>query len=149
MTIRAMIDGVERDLTPEEEAAYLAELNAPPPVAELIAYANAAQSRKAFGGYTTSIGGQQYTFDTSPGGVALMASKVLVLQQPEPPVSVWWQVGAVEFVEIQAADFIALCKAIDDYIQPTFDYLRMTVLPGIAAGTVTTFAEIDAAFAAL
>ena len=25
MTIRAMIDGVERDLTPEEEAAYLAE----------------------------------------------------------------------------------------------------------------------------
>ncbi|EJW12723.1 hypothetical protein A33M_1693 [Rhodovulum sp. PH10] len=136
-------------------AVYLAWLDGggtPEPyaltAADLVAHANARQWAIATGGYSATVDGVVITFATDATSLTLMAGKVLRLQQPDAETSVSWQVGPTEFVDVPAADFVAIAAAASDRVQGSFDLLRHEVLPAIAAGIITTTAEIDAAFAA-
>ena len=120
----------------------------PPPTAEdLIAYANGVQWQKATGGYTKTVGGASLTFPTDATSQALITGKAVRLGQPNPPATVDWQFPT-GFVTMQAADFLADAVKIADFVQATFDTLK-TVMTEITAGTITTTAQIDAAFAAV
>ena len=112
---------------------------------ELIAFANAAQWRCATGGYQMTIAGETIAFPTSDVAMSTIAGKAARLGQPGAPASVIWQVGPTDFKEIAAADFIAASIEIADFVQATFDALP-PIFAGIADGTITTTAQIDAAF---
>lgn len=113
---------------------------------QLVAYANAAQWRCATGGYQMTIAGDLIPFSTSEVAMNMIAGKVARLGQPGAPVTVNWQIGPTSFQEIAAADFIAASIEIADFVQATFDALP-PIFAGIADGTITTTAQIDAAFA--
>lgn len=110
---------------------------------KLIAYANERQWSLATAGYTVTIGGQRLQFATDPQSQALIAGKAQRFAQQPPLASVDWQFGG-QFVTIAAADFVAAAVQVADFVQATFDALRI-VLTGIEAGTIATPAEIDAA----
>ncbi|MFZ5715746.1 MAG: hypothetical protein ACOY3N_23210 [Bradyrhizobium sp.] len=110
----------------------------------LIAYANRRQWALAVGGYRATIGGVQVDFATDPTSLGLISGKVSRLQQPNAPESLNWQTGPASFVTIAAADFIAVASNIADFVQSTFDALN-AVLIKIAAGQITTAAQVDAA----
>jgi len=114
-----------------------------PTRADLVAYANAEQWRRATGGYTATIDGTPMVFPTDTVSMGLMTGKAARLDQPDPPASFRWQTPT-GFVEIAAADFRGAAIAVADFVQGTFDALAI-VLSGIADGTITTIAEIDAA----
>lgn len=116
------------------------------PAGMLPTYANTVQWAKAIGGYQTTIQGQQILFPTTPDSMAFIGGKVQRLQQPNPPTSIIWQISANVFVDIPSDDFTSLAVAIADAFQATFDTLA-TVMSQIAAGTITTREQIDAAFA--
>lgn len=113
----------------------------------LAAYANAKQWELATGGYTATVGGQSCTFATDGQSQVLMIGKVVQLGMPGAPAEVNWQLAA-GFVTLSAADFVGMAVACAGFVQSTFDALK-TVLAEIVAGTVTSEAEIDAAFAAV
>lgn len=117
-----------------------------PTPAELIAYANAVQWRRATGGCLIWVASEAVPFSTTEASMSLIAGKVARLNQPNAPTAVNWQIGPVTFKEIAAADFLVASVKIADFIQSTFDALP-PIFAGIADGTITTTAEIDAAFA--
>jgi len=110
---------------------------------ELVAYANAKQWALATGGHTVTVGGAAYLFPSDVTSMALMTGKVLRLQLPSAPTTVDWQLPS-GFVTFAAADFITASAAIADFVQSTFAALQ-PVLAAIAAATMTTTAQIDAA----
>lgn len=112
----------------------------------LLIYANAIQWDLATGGYQTTIEGQQIVFPTTPESMSLISGKVQRLSQPNPPATINWQIGAQEFVEIPAADFIVLATDIADFVQASFDKLKDVVIPGINGGTLTTREQVYAEF---
>ena len=114
--------------------------------AQLIAYANIRQWAKATAGHTVTIEGVPITFQTTPDSMNFLSGKVQRLLQPDPPAAVNWQIGTSAFKQIAAADFITAATQIADFIQSTFDLLD-GLFGQIASGTVTTTAQIDAAFA--
>jgi len=123
---------------------FSAPAPAPPPSqSALSAYANAKQWALATGGYTVTIAGTALIFGTDVESRADLAGKVSRLAQPNPPASINWQFVS-GFVTISAADFTTAAIEIADFFQATFDALKI-VLAGIAAGTITTTAQIDAA----
>ena len=113
---------------------------------QLVSYANTAQWRCATGGYQMTIAGESIPFSTSEVAMNMIAGKVARLGQAGAPASVSWQVGPTSFKEIAAVDFIAASIEIADFVQATFDALP-SIFAGIADGTITTTAQIDAAFA--
>lgn len=118
-----------------------------PTASDLIAYANQRQWAKVTAGYPyTAADGQTYTIPTTESSMSLISGKFARLSQPNAPTSVWWQVGPTSFIDIQADDFKTLATNIADFVQATFDTLRSNVVPAILAGTITTTAQIDAAF---
>lgn len=112
----------------------------------LMAYANTKQWALATGGYTITLSGTPRTFKTDSESQGLMTGKALRLTQPSPPTTVNWQFGGAssDFAEIDAADFMTAATAVADFVQATFDTLRQ-VLADIAAGTITSTAQIEAA----
>jgi hypothetical protein len=156
-------DGIE--LTPDVYAALLAGVNsgltiaivggAPtlqprpaPTQAQLLAYADTAQWKLATGGYTitsTPVGGAPtaLTWATDPTSFSLINGKAMRLQQPGAPASTLWQF-ATGFQTISTADFLAAAIEIADFMQATFATLE-TVLAAIVAGSLTSYAQIDAA----
>ncbi|WP_316189388.1 hypothetical protein [Bradyrhizobium sp. SZCCHNS1054] len=114
--------------------------------ADLVAYANARQWAKATVGYAVTVNGAPITISTTSESLGLITGKVARLQQPNPPAAVTWQTGPTSFVSIPAADFTTLATEVADFVQSTFDKLA-TALAGIAAGTITTQAAVDAALA--
>lgn len=116
------------------------------PAGTLPTYANVVQWAKATAGYATTISGQQVIFPTTADSFAFISGKVQRLQQPDPPTSIIWQTGPFTFVDIPAADFTALATSIADFLQGTFDTLA-SVMSQIGAGTITSRAQVDAAFA--
>ena len=122
----------------------------PPTQAQLIAYANAKQWALATGGYTTSLtpvggsGPQSITFPTDDVSLGLINGKVARFAYANPPTSTDWQTGPATFVDISAADFPIAAAQIADFIQSSFDAVK-PILAAIAAGTITTTAQIDAA----
>lgn len=109
--------------------------------AQLTTYANIKQWALATGGYTTSVGGTPLKFDTSTIGQSLLSGKVLRLNQPNPPTIINWQFGST-FVAISATNFDPAATAVADFVQATFDTLK-AVEAAIAAGTITTIAQVD------
>lgn len=109
--------------------------------ADLIAYANAKQWALATGGYAVTIGGQSLTFSTDGVSQSLINGLWSRLQAANPPASINWQFST-GFVSIAAADFETAAIDIADFVQATFDALK-SVLAAIAAGTITTNAQID------
>jgi len=94
------------------------------------------------------VGGTRIGFRTDTESQALMVGKAFRLSLPGAPATVRWQTGPAEFVVLDSADFIAAATTVADWVQATFDALDDVIFPGIAAGTITTTAEIDAVFAA-
>jgi hypothetical protein len=115
----------------------------PPTSAMLNAHANAKQWALATGGYTITVNSVPLFFPTDIVSMALITGKAARLAQPNPPASFAWQMPA-GFVTIASADFILVATQIADFVQSTFNTLQV-VFAAIAAGTITTTAEIDAA----
>jgi hypothetical protein len=111
----------------------------------LTGYANAKQWSLATAGFTVPIGGKNITFTTDEISMALITGKAVRFMQPGAPASTQWQTGPTTFITIAAADFLTAATAIADFMQSTFDKLAV-VLSGIAAGTITTKAGVDAGF---
>lgn len=109
-------------------------------------YANQVQWDKATGGYTVTVGEQPVTFKTTSEGMSLMTGKSVRLMQPDPPVSIVWQTGLTDFVDIPAADFLGIATEIADFVQSTFDLLK-EVIAEIDSGQITSREQIDAIFA--
>lgn len=132
-------------VTPAQKAAIEAVFAVHNPVkSSLVEYANIKQWALATGGFTVTIEGVERTFATDTVSQSLITGKALRLQQPNPPVTVGWQFGAASFVSISAANFMSAAILIADFVQATFDTLN-GVMAGIANGTITTAAQVDAA----
>lgn len=116
---------------------------APPNSAMLAAYANAKQWDLATGGYTITVNSAPLVFPSDVVSMGLITGKAARLAQPNPPASFDWQTPA-GFVTIAATDFIIVATQIADFVQLTFNALA-AVFAAIAAGTITTTAEVDAA----
>lgn len=131
--------------TPIASLAALAEvLAAQYPAGMLTTYANAKQWGLAIGGYTITLSGVVCTFQTDSESQTLITGKAVRLAQPNPPATIEWQFASGA-VTLTAADFLLAAVAIADFVQATFDTLLKTVLPALAAGTMTTRDQIDAA----
>lgn len=119
-------------------------LPAPAPTPEqLLAHANASQWALATGGFTVTVGGAAHLFATDVTSLTMMAGKVARLAEPSPPATINWQIGANNWLTIAATDFPAIATACADFVQASFDALK-AVEAAIAAGTITTTAQIDA-----
>ncbi len=125
-------------------AELLAVLAVQFPDGALLTYANAKQWDLAIGGYTITLSGVVCAFATDPQSLSLITGKAVRLGQPNPPATIEWQF-ATGSVTLSAADFMLAANAMADFVQATFDTLLTEVLPGLAAGTITTRAQIDAA----
>jgi len=124
--------------------AFAAPVIPPLTAAQLAAYANNKQWALKQGGYTLTIAGTPLNWATDGESIGLITGQVVDFQQLSgAPTSVDWQF-ATGFVTIQSADFIAAAAQINAFIRDTFTALK-AVLTAIAAGTITTTAEIDAA----
>lgn len=115
-----------------------------PTQAQLVAYANGKQQALMTGGYTITLPEGTITFATDISSMSLITGKAVRLQQANAPASVDWQTGPTTFTTIVAADFITAATDIADFVQATFDALQ-PIFSGIAAGTITATAQIDAA----
>ncbi len=124
----------------ELEAVFAAQY----PGGMLTTYANAKQWALATGGYTISLSGTTCSFATDAESISLITGKAVRLGQPNPPATIEWQFASVALT-LTAADFMTAANAIADFFQATFDVLLLTVLPGIAGGTIASRDAVDAA----
>lgn len=116
--------------------------------AALVSYANAAQWAKAEGGLEVDLGsGLSMLFPTDAVSRGLLNGAVARAQAPSPPDTFRWQTGPSTFQVLSASQVVLAGVAVADYVQATFDTLAL-VVEEIDDGTITTEAEIDAAFAA-
>lgn len=121
-----------------------------PTLSELIAYAASKQQALANGGFTLTVGGQSMTFATDPASDLRMTGKVVRLQQAGAPTANFtWPLANGAGVSVAPAVFLAAGEKIADFIQATSDALVLTAVPGIEGGSITTFAQVDAIFAAV
>lgn len=97
--------------------------------------------------YDKEIAGVEVNGNAYPSDRASQAkfTAAAVMSQINPQASFNWKTDA-GFVTLKAADMIAIAGAVGAYVQRCFDK-ESTVMAAIDAGTMTTTAEIDAAFA--
>ena len=115
----------------------------PPTVIELAAYNAAARWRKEIAG--VAWGGHVIDTNRENGQAKLLAEFVAITAGMRADPSPWKFLGD-DWVDLSNADMGAVCLAARDHIAAQFSIER-SVKAAIDAGTVTTFAEIDAAFA--
>jgi hypothetical protein len=109
----------------------------------LTAYAAAARYAKETGGITVS-------------GVAMPTDRETQAQlsgayayvQATPAATIQWKLANGSFASLTAAEIIAIATAVAAHVQACFA-AEATVVAEIAAGTMTTKAQIDSAFAAV
>lgn len=111
----------------------------------LLAYANVVQWEHASGGYTATIDGTPRTFQTDTADLPLINSTAHRLGEPSPPDMVHWQFDPITVVTIKADDFSTAATQIHDFMEQTFAQLN-NVIAGVQSGTITSEAQIDAAF---
>lgn len=116
------------------------------PAGMLLTYANARQWEKATGGYPVKVGDLDIIMPTTVESMSLISGKVQRLALPNPPVSITWQVGPTELIDIPADDFTSIAIAVADFVQETFDTLKV-VFADVDGGTITTIEQIDDRFA--
>lgn len=144
-----------REITEAEFRAYTADpikaseyrlrdgaiVHEPPPV-DLGAYLAERRWLVETGGITVA-GVAVATDDRSK----LMIAGARIKAKEDPATTKRWKTLA-GFVELDAAALIAIADAVEAHVQACFD-LEADLTAQIAAGTVTTPGQIDAAFAAL
>lgn len=114
------------------------------PVVDLVAYAAAARWRRETGG-TTWSGWPVHSDDRSQAKIVAELAAIDRGERSDPD---GWKFADGVFRLVSNADFAALAVAVRDHVRACFS-AEAAVLAGIAAGTITTMAEIDAAFAAV
>jgi hypothetical protein len=121
------------------EAGGVADPYVPPPV-DFAAYAADARWRSETGGI--AVGSLQVPTDDRAKLLILGAAQMLGDADTAPFIA-----NGVNYGNVSGAQFRAINAAITTHVQATFATLA-TVMTGISAGTITTTAAIDAAFAA-
>lgn len=112
-----------------------------PPAVDLISYAKDASWRKEVGGIAFA-GIQIATDDRSK----LMITGARVAAMSDPNWTTRWDAADETTHEINAPTMIAISEAVSAHVNNCFA-IRATVKAGIADGSITTTAQIDAAFA--
>lgn len=125
------------------ESDYVAPAAPPPTAVELAAYNAGTRWRKEIAG--VAWGGHVIDTDRESGQAKLLAEFAAIAGGMRADPSPWKFVGD-DWVDLSNADMGAVCLAARDHIAAQFAIER-TVKDAIDAGTVTTFAAIDAAFA--
>lgn len=130
----------EADLLPGETFSTTLPVISP----DLIGYANDKQWKLATGGFTISfVSGPTVEFGTDGVGLALLNGAVARQSAANPPATVMWQTMPSTFVPLSGARIVAAGTKIADFIAASFAALQ-AVTSAIAAGTITTTAQVDA-----
>jgi hypothetical protein len=130
----------DEDLLGPRDDAALAAVNLVTP-ASLVAYAADKRWRKEVGGITLA-GIPLATDDRSK--IMIMGARLAASDDPD-----WttvWHGADGQAYPLNAASMIAISNAVEAHVNATFAQFA-DVRAGIAAGTITTTAEIDAALA--
>jgi hypothetical protein len=114
-----------------------------PSAAGLTAYAAFVRYAKETGGITVS-------------GVAMPTDRETQTQlagansyvQATPSATIQWKLANGSFVSLSAAQISAIATAVAAHVQACFA-AEATLVAGIAAGSITTKAQVDSAFAAV
>ncbi len=109
--------------------------------ADLLAYAAAVRYAKEVGG--TTVNGHAYLSDRETQ--AKLTAAVL-LCQVNPSATIMWKLADGSFIDLDAAGMTAVASAVGAFVQACFA-TEASVSAAIAAGTTTTLAQVDAAFA--
>lgn len=109
--------------------------------AQLSAYAAAKRYDKEVGG--TTVNGHAYLSDRETQ--AKLTAAVL-LCQVNPSATIKWKLADGSFIDLDAAGMTAVASAVGAFVQACFA-TEASVTAAIAAGTTTTLAQVDAAFA--
>lgn len=112
-----------------------------PTAADLVTHAAQRRWEKEAGGITLS-GLVVHTDDRSK----IMISGARVAAEADPNFTTQWKGADGSFVTLDAAMIVAISNAVSTHVSNCFA-LEAQVLAQIEAGTITTAAEIDAAFA--
>lgn len=116
------------------------------PMADLIKYANDVQWAKAISGVVRiEVDGVLVPFLTTQASMSLLNGKILAMTMPDGPAMANWQVGPTEFMAIPKPALIEAGRAVEAYVQSTFDKLP-AIFAGIADGSIATPAAINDAF---
>ncbi|MGJ4953049.1 hypothetical protein [Bradyrhizobium sp. HKCCYLS20291] len=118
----------------------------PPPPAQwqLFGYANSMYGTKS--SYIVTIGDAQVAVPATTDVLTVINGLILRLQQPNPPTSIYLQVGLFNVIEVSTEVFAQLSVEIYDLAQAAAAKLKVA-FEGISAGTITTYEEIDSIFA--
>ncbi|PTM61907.1 DUF4376 domain-containing protein [Phreatobacter oligotrophus] len=136
------VDGVRVPLSPAELAAFDAErAPRPPTAAQLRAAAADARWRRETGGITVS-GISVHTDDRSK--MMIMGARIQAVA--DPGFVTQWKGADGQFIALDAATITALSAAVLAHVDACFAR-EGEVLAAIDAGTVTTLAAIEQAFA--
>lgn len=124
----------------QTDAALLAVLAPFGLYLDLKAYAADVRYREETGGAV--VNGSAYLTDRETQ--AKMTAAV-VMTQVNPAVTLEWKLADRSFVSLDAADMLQVAQAVGAHVQEAFAK-EATVVAGINAGTITTKAQVDAAF---
>lgn len=130
-------DGVLVDLSPEEEEAALNTR----PAELLVAYAAAKRYTKEVGGI--NVGGANIATDDRS---KLMIVGAATAAQLDPEWTTNWKLADGSFVPVNAAQILAIAQAVSSHVSACFS-IEQTVRAGIESEDITSYAEIDTAFA--
>lgn len=134
------------DITPDIDLTGYADAAAALARASLMAYAEAKHAALKTGGFAYNLGTkskpQIANASTTDGGRTDLNGLVALAQMDETFSTIWLQSSGN--LTLTAAQIIALGKAVGTFVVETYPALA-DVLDGIAAGTITTTAQIDAA----
>jgi hypothetical protein len=117
-----------------------------PPLATWQLYTYMLQKQSALSCYAITVDGNQISIPATAEVIATINASVLRLQQPNPPASISIHYGMYDVVTLQATDLMALFVGLYDVSQAVLVNLK-AVSEGIAAGTITTYAQIDSIYA--
>lgn len=115
----------------------------PPSVDQLKARAADCRRARVYGGRTITVGARQFSVWTDPESTSAITSLV-VAAQITPALTTTWKGRAGAVYSVDAAEILALALGMLAHVQEAFG-AEAAVLADIAAGTITTTAEIDAA----
>lgn len=147
----AIIDGVERNVPDDMANAHrraIADWEAAggvrtpyaAPAVDLVAYAARKRWDREVGG--VSVGGVAVATDDRSKMMVLGARMAAVA---DPGFTTRWKTLEGAFVDLSSAQIVAISDAVLAHVDACFA-LEATVLADIAAGEITTAAEVDAAF---
>jgi hypothetical protein len=119
----------------------------PPGKAELAEIAARLRRRTETGGITAPLGSASIAMPSDRETQSQLAGAA-AFAQANPGATIQWKLADGSFVALAAAQIVAIAVAVATHVQACFA-AEASVAAAIAAGTVTTVAQIEAAFAAI